>query len=196
MKYPFPIIRHIDDVLPHIEGCKDFIVAKKDGYDVINYVVAGNDTFPIVQTVGDAIRRECRGLIFCSRTGQLLRRPLHKFFNLGERTETLPDAVDFREPHFILDKLDGSMIAPFMLHGRLRWGTKMGLTDVASQAEDWVEQHPKYLTFAAQMVSGGFTPIFEWCSPLNQIVIRHDVSDLFLLAVRHIMTGQYVPLHT
>ena len=40
MNYSFPEIRTIDDVLPHIEGRKEFVVAEREGYTVINYAVA------------------------------------------------------------------------------------------------------------------------------------------------------------
>jgi hypothetical protein len=48
MNYAFPIIRHLDDVLPHIEGREEFIVAEREGYTVVNYVVAMADTFDIM----------------------------------------------------------------------------------------------------------------------------------------------------
>jgi hypothetical protein len=31
MHYEFPMIRHISDVLPHIEGREEFIVAEREG---------------------------------------------------------------------------------------------------------------------------------------------------------------------
>jgi RNA ligase len=45
MNYQFPEIRHLNDVLPHIEGRDEFIVAEREGYSVVNYVVAMADTF-------------------------------------------------------------------------------------------------------------------------------------------------------
>ena len=45
MHYRFPEIRHISDVLPHIVGRDEFVVAEREGYTVINYVVAMADTF-------------------------------------------------------------------------------------------------------------------------------------------------------
>ena len=35
MKYTFPEIKNINDVLFAIEDCAEFIVAKKDGYTVL-----------------------------------------------------------------------------------------------------------------------------------------------------------------
>ena len=99
MNYEFPTIRNISDVLPAIEGRDEFVVAEKDGYTVINYNVMMADTFDC------NIRRECRGIIFGSKTGDIIRRPFHKFFNVNEREETQDHVVDLSRPHAILDKL-------------------------------------------------------------------------------------------
>ena len=45
MHYKFPEIRTINDVLPHIAGRDEFIVADKGDYTVINYMVSMADTF-------------------------------------------------------------------------------------------------------------------------------------------------------
>ena len=45
MRYAFPEIRTIDDVLPHVEGREEFIVAERDFGTVINYAVAMTNTF-------------------------------------------------------------------------------------------------------------------------------------------------------
>jgi len=52
MNYDFPLIQHINDVLPAIKDSPEFIVAQKDGYQVINYVVAPSDTFPDGKVAG------------------------------------------------------------------------------------------------------------------------------------------------
>lgn len=76
MRYQFPRIEHINDVLPAIEGREEFIVAEREWGKVINYMVNLADTFPPVATSGGsarmreeqsrlkALRRECRGLLF------------------------------------------------------------------------------------------------------------------------------------
>ena len=85
MDYKFPEIRHIDDVLPAIEGRSEFIVADKGDYKVINYVVDTGETFSRADPLWE-MRRECRGLIF-DRSGFIASRPFHKFANFGQ---TLP----------------------------------------------------------------------------------------------------------
>lgn len=196
MFYQFPTITHLSDVLPHVEGRDDFVVAVKDGYTVINYILQTSDTFrPDLTDRGNLIRRECRGLIFDNETGVLIRRPFHKFFNVGEREETL--TLDLTQPHQILVKLDGSMIAPFKTSdGRLRWGTKMVAESFETAVSNFVERsNIDYEGFARDVISSGCTPIFEWMSRDNRIVIDYGAEPkLTLLAIRNMITGVYQSL--
>ena len=198
MNYEFPIISNIDDVLPYIKDAPEFIVVEKDGYTVINYVVMSEDTFPTVEYVptrhAAMVRRECRGLIF-SKDGKLINRRFHKFFNVNERDETRMEAIDWSKPHRILEKLDGSMVSPCYVGGHVRWMTKMGITDTSMEAELFVAKNPKYSEFAENILKQGFTPIFEWCSNKNRIVLDYPEDNLVLTAIRHNESGQYVPHH-
>ena len=193
MHYAFPEIRTIQDVLPHIEGREEFIVAEREGYTVINYVVAMADTFDMTgpYDLGGAIRRECRGLIF-DADGNLMSRPFHKFFNVNEREETQTHEIDMSHPHVIMEKMDGSMIRPILIDGYLRLATKMGVTNVAMDAEAWLAaKDDRYKGWLLHCAKNGITPIFEWVSPFNQIVIAYEEADLVLLACRDNITGEY-----
>jgi RNA ligase len=139
------------------------------------------------------LRRECRGIIFDSKTGEILRRPFHKFFNVNERDETQDHSVDLSRPHAILEKLDGSMIAPFIVGDKLIWGTKMGATDVAKPVEDFVDD--RYIDFAVRCIAKGYTPIFEWCSRKQCIVLDYSEDQLVLTAIRNMHTGVYTEYH-
>lgn len=196
MQYKFPEIRTIEDVLPHIEGRDEFVVAERDGYTVINYAVSMADTFDMTgpDDVVGAMRRECRGLIFYP-DGRLMSRPFHKFFNVNEREETQMHKIDLGHTHVIMEKMDGSMIRPLLVNGRLRLATKMGVTEVAEAAEkylatrkDWAE----IMIWLERCVKVGVTPIFEFIAPTNQIVISYSKPDLVLLAIRVNETGGYL----
>jgi RNA ligase len=194
--YIFPEIRTIDDVLPHIVGRPEFIIAEKPYGKIINYVVAMADTFDMTgpDDLGGALRRECRGLKFYP-DGSIAARPLHKFHNIGERDETQPHLIDLNKPHVIMEKRDGSMLHPMMVEGDVRWMTKMGITEVALQAEEFVRKHEKYNNFATWCIKNGLTPIFEWTSPSNKIVVSYEKDELTLLAVRENVCGGYLKLH-
>ncbi len=190
MRYQFPHINHITDVLPSIQDSPEFIVAEREHFTVVNYMVSHPETFPQVENVNDAIRRELRGIIF-DKDGNVLARRLHKFFNVNERDETQQHLIDLSQPHVILDKLDGSMITPIPIKDHFRWGTKMGITDVSMGAETFVATHSNYAEFARVMFAMGFTPIFEWCSRKQRIVVDYPEDRLVLIAIRNTVTGEY-----
>lgn len=206
MDYTFPVIKNISDVLPAIEGRDEFVVAQKEGYTVINYNVMMADTFPDVNSTtisgipitnfNAKIRRELRGIIFDSKTGDIIRRPFHKFFNVNEREETQEHVIDLSRPHAILEKLDGSMCSVFAHEGKLIWGTKM----VAQDFHEMIKQFVKlsdidYEAFCWDVINNGHTPIFEWMHPQKRIVIDYGKEPtLTLTAIRHMVTGQYASL--
>jgi RNA ligase len=126
-----------------------------------------------------------------------MARRFQKFFNLNEREETLAENIDFTQPHVILEKLDGSMITPLIVEECgveiVRFGTKMGLTDVSNAPEEFVRKNHFIKDFSAWLMKSGFTPIFEWCSRKQRIVIDYPQDRLVLTAVRNTVTGEYEP---
>ena len=177
-------ITNINQLLPLVEQKPEFVVLKKDGYQVIDYVYQDQYTFDIPELM------ECRGIKFCP-DGLILARPFRKFFNYGERGSDLPA----HRPHVITEKLDGSMIHPILLERRLFFHTRKGHTDVAKKAERFVlsSPHMEYQQFCLKMIKEGMTPIFEYTGPNNRIVLRYEKEALSLLAMRNMITGAIYP---
>jgi RNA ligase len=197
VNYQFPQNITIDEVRSIIAKKPEFKENFRPGFSVFNYNVAFTDTFPAVVDRDTAILRELRGLIFNTVSGRVISRRFHKFFNLNEREETAMDNVDWKQPYWIMEKLDGSMVTPYENDkGVIRWFSKAGDTFIADQ----IEAHFNRLTskkdiyekFARDMFERGITPIFEWCTPLNRIVVDYPVSVLILIAMRWIDSGEYV----
>lgn len=197
MTQMFPVINSIDDVREAIRGRDEFHLLQRDDYWVANYFVNFADSFPSPNTSDldlnrqFMLRRECRGIIF-DGDGKVIRRPYHKFFNYGEKPETSLPEFKIELPHHKLEKLDGSMIAPFISNNTLRFGTKMGVTDVSLPVDQWVKNHLQYLEWCHYMIKNNYTPIFEWCSRKQRIVIDYPVDRLVLTAVRNMTTGEYL----
>lgn len=182
----------MDELKQAIDGREEFFFKDQpEGFTVFNYMVNFQDTFPEIQTRSDALRRECRGTKFDTKTGKLLVLPYHKFFNLGEKPETRVENVDWNRNHVILEKLDGSMIHSFVLNGEIFWTTKMGVNDIANQAKHFAEQNG-YATFARDMDAQNISPMYEWCSRKNRIVVDYPEDMLVLTALRCRDTGEYV----
>ena len=187
----FPVIRTLNDVLPAIQGRKEFSVIEQEHYTVIDYNIQIEDTFDT--TPNGLLRRECRGIMF-SKDGKILSRPFHKFFNLGEREETLPENLNFNDYYKIQEKIDGSMVRPVFLDGEFHFATRKGVTDVALAAREVfikLDKDNLMLQCLIQWINIGYTPILEYIGPENRIVISYDRSDLVLLALRNNEYGSY-----
>jgi RNA ligase len=197
MTYDFPYITHINDVLPHIEGRKEFRVIEKEGYTVIKYMVVLEDTFQWDDNdpVGSAIRRECRGITF-NENGDLICRKYQKFFNVGEKEETQVNKINLYEPHIVLEKLDGSLISTQPTPYGFRLCTKSGITSVAMNAEVFVADKPHYATFINKCIQRKISPLFEWCSRKNRVVVDYPEDQLILTGMRYNDTGLYVTYDT
>lgn len=210
---PFPIIKRLQDVLPAIQGrhANEFKIKtdQEQQYTVVTYGMPFGKVFDLDETdvmdnYGQVIpkglmRRELRGLVFNATTGDLMSRPFHKFFNIGERHETQMEYIDMDRPHVVMEKMDGSMIRPIRLPdtGEIRFATKGGITETSQAAEkvmaSWnQDKQRRFQDFLETCMNNGLTPIFEYIAPENRIVVEYDHSDLILLAIRNNETGIYL----
>lgn len=187
MEFNPPKIESIKDVLPVIQDNPAFVVKEKGWYTVIDYMYMTDKLFH------DPIERECRGLKFCTNTGKLLARPYHKFHNLNERPAFTTDKVDLTQGHAILDKLDGSMVHTCATSMGIYLMTRMGVTEVAEQADKFLNANPvKYSRLFSSLPLDEYTYIFEYVGPNNKIVLDYKEEDLILTAIRNTMNGTYV----
>ena len=87
----------------------------------------------------------------------------------------------------VLEKLDGSMIMPIIVDGKIVFRTKRGyFNQVTNQADKFVAEYQvKYLEFCTKLMKEGYTPIFEFYSKENMVVIEYDSTFLTLIAIRY-----------
>lgn len=195
----FPVIEHLDQIRDAVKGREEFNIMDKGGYFVANYAIKFDDSFPsLFDDVSEkeinrrAILREIRGITFDNK-GNIIRRPFHKFFNYGEKSEEV-NFFDINKDHVVFEKLDGSMISPFVLNDVLHYGTKAGITDVSKLAEKFVVNKKNYYDFSMEMISNGFTSMFEFTSRKQRIVIDYPEDNLILTGVRNTITGEYITI--
>ncbi len=174
-------IRTIDDVLPHMRDDSGIIVSERPDHTVIDYVYTTDETFDSDMAL------QCRGLKF-DAAGRIIARPFHKFFNLGERED--PFRIDWARGHHIVEKLDGTMIHAVMLDGDLLFMTRMGHMQQAKDAMAIASDG--LLALCASQLKLGRTPLFEYTSPENRIVLSYDAPALTLLGIREMVSGRYV----
>lgn len=156
---------------------------------IYHYSIIGPNTFDTPES------KECRGIVFNSK-GEIICRPFHKFFNVGERASK--EEIGGWDICGISEKLDGSMITPVLINDKIYWKTKKSFfSEVAMKVTDFIygsEHYIPYNDFAKEVIRKGYTPIFEYMGPNNRIVISYLLDSLVLIGLRHMITGEYIPL--
>lgn len=159
------------------------------GEDLVSfcYMISSSDTFNTPES------RECRGIVFNSKTGKVVGRPLHKFFNLNEREETLVTNLDWGNVSRVMDKRDGSMIHTVLMpDGSVKLKSKKSFeSDVAKAAQKFFDADPNFAEFAKYLKFYDATAIFEYTAPDSRIVLWYEEPSLTLLTVRNNKTGEY-----
>lgn len=184
------------DALRVIQEKPEFKVRVANGVAVIDYVVTAKDTFKGADPTEEQILKNLRGTAFDTYTGKIISLPFQKFHNLGECDGYMPDQINWENEHIALLKMDGSMIRPIPYKSGWQLATRAGVTDVSEQATQLLESFPEhrrhqYKNFIHNCIQDGKTPIFEFISRENRIVIDYPEPDLVLLAVRDNVTGIY-----
>jgi RNA ligase len=135
----------------------------------------------------DEMTMMCRGLIL-DLEGNIVQRPLRKFFNLNQRPETMIEALPAEEPHVTV-KMDGSLGILYHTAEGLSIATRGSfVSDQALWATEWIRK---------QQFRGEFRPEYTYCFevifPGNRIVINYgDRAECVLLAVINIEDGSEI----
>ena len=129
-----------------VKGCPAFVVKDRGAFVAVDYATSGrlSDVFPDPTAAGRkggskacweaAVRRECRGLLLDRRSGVVVARRFHKFWNVGELAEASSAEVEARLARckleeegggeeggsggssvLVTEKIDGSLASPFLL---------------------------------------------------------------------------------
>jgi hypothetical protein len=142
----FATITNIDQIKKAVGTDPQWKIKTKGDFIFCSYR-SGIDAFSFIKeekTVDQVamIKREIRGLVFCSKTGKLLSRPFHKFFNVNENVESNEKNINLNQKFWVLEKMDGSMCQPLLCKMGsenqfiLRFSTKMG-KPVQQSVNEW-----------------------------------------------------------
>ena len=162
------------------------ISRRRDGdLGVYNYTTAH-----VYRKAWTEVTLAARGLILHEPSGEIVARPFPKFFNVGERPETLPNALPWHEEPEVQEKLDGSLGIVFHHDGVWRVATRGSLT---SPQAVYAQEHlvPNYELDDPAL--GSLTLLVEIVYPSNRIVVNYgERNELVLLAARHTKDGSWV----
>lgn len=87
------------------------------------------------------------------------------------------------------------LITPIVIGDEFRLASKSGPTSFSRRIErEYLASRPeiKFQEFCKEWMSRDFTPIFEWISPDDIVILVYEKANLVLTSIRHNITGEYV----
>jgi RNA ligase len=185
-----------------VQNKPEFGVYEREFGTVIDYNISLEGTFVGQSDFDTMILKNLRGTCF-DQSGRIISLSFDKFHNLNECDGWYDHQIDFSQSHTVLEKLDGSMVRAIpMPDGSYRLGTRAGVTEVAVKAENFLktlspamqQNYDDFIKFCLEDQHGAIcTPIFEYCSRDQRIVLDYAEPQLVLTAVRNTVTGKYFP---
>lgn len=192
-----------DDALKLCDAYKNFNFHKTEhrisNYRIVtfNYFMCDYNMFIKPLREEPAINAfDMRGVTFVfNEDGTLYKRflMLKKFFNLNQVPETQYDLLKDKKIDFITNKEDGSLIAFMKLpNGDIFAKTQGGFTnEQAIAAMELYTTQKGVRKFVNMSLNAGFTPLFEYVSYDNRIVLKYKEKELRLIGIRDNDNGQY-----
>jgi T4 RnlA family RNA ligase len=136
------------------------------------------------------IRRNFRGVTFDIETGEMISLPLHKFFNVNQIPETQFNLLKNHDAT-IYEKMDGTMIHFFIYKEKLEAATcRSTFSPLAHEALQLARRN-NLEDQIRRTIAEGWTPIFEYVAPTNQIVVQYSSPRIVYLISRKRETGVY-----
>lgn len=141
---------------------------------------------------------DMRGVTFVfDRDGTIWNKflMLPKFFNLNQIDDTQYDKVKSKKIAHISYKEDGSHVAFMMLpNEKLFCKTIRGFdNDQATSSMNILYKWEEHVLWVKKQLKAGFTPLFEYVSYSNRIVLIYKGSGLRLIGLRDNNTGDFIP---
>jgi len=121
---------------------------------------------------------------------------LEKFWNVNQVPETQLDKLKDLKITSIYEKVDGSIVTFVMLpNGKIYTKSKMSFkSEQAVLAHEIFLNNKSINTFVTYCLQNNLSPVFEYVSSSNQVVLHYSTEDIILLRVRNNTTGEYLNL--
>ncbi len=131
---------------------------------------------------------EFRGLTF---VGDKRYLSLHKFFNINETEELFYENLKHLKIKEVTEKIDGSLIRFVKVNNKVVPKTRMDFNHLILNdiSREYYLKNKKIIDWS---LDNRIALLFECITPLNQIVIFYNNSDLVLLKARNEDTGEYL----
>ena len=139
---------------------------------------------PLISTKFTDLNKIYRSSIWRVSDGFPVSLGFRKFMNFNEQPAFEPVAPYYDKDFVLTEKLDGSCLIVSKYKGKLIVRTRGTISAYqqknASELNPLLEQYKIELYFKSYETAD-FSLIFEWVTPTNQIVLKYDNPDLFLI---------------
>ena len=172
----------------------------KHGYKVaaFNYFICGWNDFADPLPGENINAFDMRGATFVfNKDGSLWKTflMLPKFFNINQVESTQYGIIKDKEISSISIKEDGSLVAFMMLPDGRLFSKTIG-SFVSEQAENAyliLYRNEEHVIWVKKLLEKGFTPLFEYVSFDNRIVLKYSQPQIRFIGVRDNNFGAYIP---
>jgi len=201
-KYKLPTYEEAVELCSYDESPFYETKTEVDGYrvSIFNYRLAQYSDFnEPIQSKPDLKGFEMRGICFVfNKDGSLYARYplLEKFFNLNQVPDSMYSVVKNYKIRYVNNKEDGSIASFIKLpNGKVIGKSKMGFDNDQSYGINRIYKTNQDVTnFVDWCLENNITPIFEYVSPQNRIVLRYSQEELILLRLRDNLTGNHIDI--
>lgn len=175
-----------------------------NGYKLVafDYFICGWDDFqnPLPDKP-DVNAFDMRGTTFVfDKDGKIWKRflMLPKFFNINQVEATQYGNIKGLNILDATEKEDGSLVAFMMTPDRKIFSKTIGsfVSDQSKMAYNFLYEWEEAVEFVKNTLNLGYTPLFEYVSGPNRIVLKYSKEDLRFLGLRDNDTGLWTPSGT
>lgn len=140
---------------------------------------------PVVQydRLWDEVTIQCRGLVL-TEEGDIVARPFKKFFNYEEGGFKITPDFD------VYEKMDGSLGILFMYGGEWIFASRGSFT-----SDQCIRGKALLSKYNLDLLSAGYTYLFEIIYDENRIVCKYDFEDIVLLGCIETTDGNEIDIH-
>jgi len=193
-----------EDALEMVKVHKNFNFSKTEsklnGYRVVTfkYFLCEFDKFEYPLKDKPNVRGyDMRGVTFIfNKDGSLYKRflMLSKFFNLDQVETTQYGEVKNKKIENVTEKEDGSLIAFMNLPDETLFAKTIGSFDNEQTvaAMKLLNNDKKLNKFIKKMLFAGYTPLFEYVSYDNRIVLKYSKPELRFIGIRDNVKGEFI----
>jgi T4 RnlA family RNA ligase len=183
--------------IPTYDDCMNIVNSNSDTFFVKEETIDGvtissfNYRLSKYSDFSEPYTRNLRGITFIKDTKELIALPLPKFFNYNENPFTESKLVDTWKPLYFTGKEDGSLVYFFIINNTIYCKTQNNsFSDQSVWSLQLVNKNDDLKKFIiTSILEYNETPLFEFISPRNQVVIPYVNEELVLICTRNMVNG-------